>query len=161
MQHFVAVAASLVMPTHTGSEATQLILRWFHIIAGITWVGLLYFFNLINVPFMKQVDASMKSKIFQYLTLPALNWFRWSALATARTIAILTASYAHGDAYPFDGPGGVLAHTFYPSPPNPEPLAGDVHFDASETWGVGVNTDLFSVALHEAGHALGMAHSSD
>ncbi len=47
-------AAFLVMPTHTGAEAAQLILRWFHIIAGITWVGLLYFFNLVNVPFMKQ-----------------------------------------------------------------------------------------------------------
>jgi uncharacterized membrane protein len=82
MHHFVAVAASLVMPTHTGAEATQLILRWFHIIAGITWIGLLYFFNLINVPFMKKVDASMKPKIFENLTLPALNWFRWSALAT-------------------------------------------------------------------------------
>ena len=82
MHHFVAVAASLVMPTITGKEATQLILRWFHFIAGITWVGLLYFFNLINVPFMKQVDAAAKPKIFQNLTLPALNWFRWSSLAT-------------------------------------------------------------------------------
>ena len=82
MQGFVAVAASLVMPSHTGSEAVQLILRWFHIIAGILWVGLLYFFNLVNVPFMKQVDAGMKPKIFQYLTLPALNWFRWSSLVT-------------------------------------------------------------------------------
>ena len=82
MHHFVALAVALVMPTHTGSEATQLILRWFHIIAGITWVGLLYFFNLVNVPFMKQVDAPMKAKIFQYLTLPALNWFRWSSLVT-------------------------------------------------------------------------------
>ena len=82
MHHFVAVAASLVTPTITGKEAAQLILRWFHIIAGIAWVGLLYFFNLINVPFMKQVDAAAKPKIFQYLTLPALNWFRWSALAT-------------------------------------------------------------------------------
>jgi uncharacterized membrane protein len=82
MHHFVAVAASLVMPTHTGSEATQLLLRWFHFLAGITWIGLLYFFNLINVPFMKQVDASMKPKIFQNLTLPALSWFRWSALVT-------------------------------------------------------------------------------
>src|SRR5271166_6316224 len=82
MHPFVAVAAYLVAPTHTGSEATQLILRWFHIIVGIIWVGLLYYFNLINVPFMKQVDATMKPKIFQYLTLPALNWFRWSSLAT-------------------------------------------------------------------------------
>ena len=82
MHHFVAVAAALVAPQHTPKEATALILRWFHFIAGITWIGLLYFFNLINVPFMKQVDAAMKPKIFQNLTLPALNWFRWSALVT-------------------------------------------------------------------------------
>src|SRR2546425_10504445 len=82
MHHFVAVAASLVEPTITGKEATQLILRWFHFLAGITWVGLLYFVNLINVPFMKQVDAAAKPKIFQNLTLPALNWFRWSSLVT-------------------------------------------------------------------------------
>ena len=81
MHHFVEVAAA-VMPTITGKEATQLILRWFHFIAGILWVGLLYFFNLVNVPFMKQVDPPMKAKIFQNLTLPALNWFRWSALVT-------------------------------------------------------------------------------
>lgn len=81
MHHFNAIAA-LVTPTITGQEATQLILRWFHFLAGITWVGLLYFFNLINVPFMKQVDAQAKPKIFQNLTLPALNWFRWSALVT-------------------------------------------------------------------------------
>jgi len=82
MHHFVAMVAAFMAPQHTGKEATQLILRWFHFLAGITWVGLLYFFNLINVPFMKQVDAAMKPKIFQNLTLPALNWFRWSALAT-------------------------------------------------------------------------------
>src|SRR5579864_9212034 len=82
MHHFVATAAALVMPSITGKEAAQLILRWFHFIAGITWIGLLYFFNLVNVPFMKQVDAAAKPKIFQNLTLPALNWFRWSALVT-------------------------------------------------------------------------------
>ena len=81
MHHFVTLAA-LVMPTHTGAEATQLLLRWVHFLAGVTWIGLLYFFNLINVPFMKQVDASMKPKIFQYLTLPTLNLFRWSSLLT-------------------------------------------------------------------------------
>jgi uncharacterized membrane protein len=82
MQHCVTAVVDLVTPTITGKEATQLILRWFHFIAGITWVGLLYFFNLVNVPFMKQVDAAAKPKIFQNLTLPALNWFRWSALVT-------------------------------------------------------------------------------
>src|SRR6516162_9729502 len=82
MHHFAAVAASLVLPTITGKEAVQFILRWFHFIAGILWIGLLYFFNLVNVPFMKQVDASWKPKIFEHMTLPALNWFRWSALVT-------------------------------------------------------------------------------
>ncbi len=82
MHHFVAMTIALVTPTVSGKEALLLILRWFHFLAGILWVGLLYFFNLINVPFMKQVDAAAKPKVFQNLTLPALNWFRWSALAT-------------------------------------------------------------------------------
>jgi hypothetical protein len=76
-----------------------------------------------------------------------------------RTVDILFASGAHGDAYPFDGPGGMLAHTFYPAPPNSEPIAGDMHLDADEPWSVGTNVDLYSVALHEMGHALGLGHS--
>ncbi len=82
MPHLAAVAIAVVLPTITGKEAAMLILRWFHFIAGITWVGLLYFFNLVNVPFMKKVEAGAKANIFQNLTLPALNWFRWSALVT-------------------------------------------------------------------------------
>jgi len=82
MQHLIAFVVWWMMPTHTGTEALALILRWFHFIAGITWIGLLYFFNLVNVPFMKQVDAGMKPKVFQYMTLPALHLFRWSALLT-------------------------------------------------------------------------------
>ena len=77
----------------------------------------------------------------------------------ARTITILFASGAHGDPYPFDGAGKILAHTFYPSPPNPEPLAGDLHFDNDEAWHIGQDMDLYSVALHEMGHALGLGHS--
>jgi len=73
MHHLVAMAASWVMPTVSGKEAAQLLLRWFHFLAGITWIGLLYFFNIVNVPFMKQVDAAAKPKIFQNLTLPAVG----------------------------------------------------------------------------------------
>ena len=82
MDHLTALAAFWVMPHHTGTEALALILRWFHFLMGITWIGLLYFFNLVNVPFMKQVDAAMKPKVFQYMTMPALQLFRWSALWT-------------------------------------------------------------------------------
>ena len=82
MHNLTAFAASWVMPSHTSTEALSLILRWFHFLMGITWIGLLYFFNLVNVPFMKQVDAAMKPKVFQYMTMPALQLFRWSALWT-------------------------------------------------------------------------------
>jgi hypothetical protein len=78
--------------------------------------------------------------------------------AAPRTVYIWFAEYDHGDGYPFDGPGGILAHTFYPAPPNSESIAGDMHFDGSENWHIGANTDLATVALHEAGHALGLAH---
>ena len=78
-----------------------------------------------------------------------------------QTLAVLFASGAHGDGYPFDGPGGVLAHTFYPAPLNPEPIAGDMHFDNDEAWKIGANVDVFSIALHETGHALGLGHSDN
>jgi hypothetical protein len=88
-----------------------------------------------------------------------LSFTRANDGSAARTIAVRFAAGAHGDAYPFDGPRGSLAHTFYPAPPNAEPVAGDMHFDASEAWQVGGGIDLYSVALHEAGHALGLGHS--
>lgn len=114
MHHFVAEAASLVMPTITGAQAAQLILRWFHFLAGITWIGLLYFFNLINVPFMKQVDAPAKPKIFQNLTLPALNWFRWSALVTVLIgLAYWGKYYVAADAERDGGSAGATVGLFF------------------------------------------------
>ena len=80
--HSSLLALSLVMPTVSGSEAAMLLLRWFHIIAGVTWIGLLYFFNIVHIPFIQQVDASVKPKIFERLTLPTMHLFRWSSLVT-------------------------------------------------------------------------------
>lgn len=68
----------------------------------------------------------------------------------------------HGDGAPFDGAGGVLAHAFYP-PPNGGDLAGDAHFDDAENWSVNLppsGVDLVTVAAHEFGHSLGLAHSA-
>jgi hypothetical protein len=86
--------------------------------------------------------------------------FQPTTVASApRTVLMKFVSGAHGDAYPFDGPGGILAHTFYPVPINAESIAGDMHLDADENWHVGGDIDIYSVALHEAGHAIGLGHS--
>ncbi|KAL1803609.1 hypothetical protein ACET3Z_032256 [Daucus carota] len=63
---------------------------------------------------------------------------------------------AHGDNSPFDGPGGILAHGFFPTD-------GRLHFDADESFSIGAipnYIDLESVAVHEIGHLLGLAHST-
>ncbi|HEX8129296.1 MAG TPA: urate hydroxylase PuuD [Pyrinomonadaceae bacterium] len=66
-----------------GAEAlVRVLLRWSHFVAGITWIGLLYFFNLVNVPFQKGLDADTKKKVNPDLLTRALWYFRWGALAT-------------------------------------------------------------------------------
>jgi Matrixin len=71
----------------------------------------------------------------------------------------------HLDGFPFDGPGGVLAHCFYPPPVNAGAVAGDCHYDDSENWVTpalgGAGIDVVTVMAHEIGHGLGLAHSAD
>jgi uncharacterized membrane protein len=57
-------------------------LRWLHFLAGITWIGMLYFFNLVNVKFMRELDAATKGKVVPNLMPKALWWFRWGAFWT-------------------------------------------------------------------------------
>jgi len=66
----------------TGSDLAHIIVRWLHFVAGIVWIGMLYFFNLVNVPLQKKLDADTKKKVNPDLLLPALWYFRWGALIT-------------------------------------------------------------------------------
>ena len=97
----------------------------------------------------------------QWSNVAQVNFVSGTNAQARRTVNVLFAHRAHGDPFPFDGPGGVLAHTFYPAPPNPEPIAGDMHLDDDERWQIGANTDVYTVVLHEAGHALGLVHTDN
>jgi len=59
-----------------------LLLRWIHLVAGVTWIGLLYYFNLVQMPFMKETEPAVKSGVVQKLLPRALWWFRWGAVVT-------------------------------------------------------------------------------
>jgi uncharacterized membrane protein len=65
-----------------GAALGRIILRWSHFVAGITWIGLLYFFNLVNVPVQKTLDADTKKKVNPDLLGRALWYFRWGAVVT-------------------------------------------------------------------------------
>ncbi len=60
----------------------QLILRWIHFGAGITWVGLLYFFVLINAKFLPALEPATRMKVVPLLMPRALWWFRWASVVT-------------------------------------------------------------------------------
>lgn len=73
-------AGSLQAPT--GIELARILLRWSHFVAGIVWVGLLYFFNLVNVPLMKRLDGPTKRAVVPELMPRALWYFRFGAVIT-------------------------------------------------------------------------------
>ena len=76
----ISFSPSVVFP---GGEQTALILlRWIHLVAGITWIGLLYFFNLINTPFLQDLDTKQRTLVVPRLMPRAMWWFRWSSVIT-------------------------------------------------------------------------------
>lgn len=60
----------------------MMILRWIHFLAGVCWIGLLYYFNFVQGPFFNETDAATKSAATQKLVPRALWWFRWAAMVT-------------------------------------------------------------------------------
>ena len=58
------------------------LLRWLHLLAGVTWIGLLYYFNFIQGEYFKEADGGAKSNVIQLMVPRALWWFRWGAMFT-------------------------------------------------------------------------------
>ena len=60
----------------------EFLLRWGHVLAGIVWIGLLYYFNFVQVPAFAELDAGARNQAVDKLASRALWWFRWGAVAT-------------------------------------------------------------------------------
>jgi uncharacterized membrane protein len=78
-----------------GSAYWPQFLRYLHVFAGILWIGLLYYFNFVQIPTMPSVPAELKPGVSKYIAPAALFWFRWSALATV-ILGLLVAEMQQG-----------------------------------------------------------------
>ena len=75
----------------------QAIFRWVHVVAGILWIGLLYYFNFVQIRVMPNIPAELKPAVGKHIAPEALFWFRWSALVTV--LAGLAVMFTRGHAY--------------------------------------------------------------
>ena len=95
----VVLAIGLMAAFHadrlTGDQQSlEALLRWLHVFFGITWIGLLYYFNFVQIPTMPTVPAELKPGVSKYIAPKALYYFRWGAAFTVLSGAIL--AYVNG-----------------------------------------------------------------
>jgi uncharacterized membrane protein len=85
------IAIVLIVGSVSGSPIqftpvwTSFLFRWLHVACGIMWIGLLYYFNFVQIPSMPKIPDEQKPAIGKVIAPAALFWFRWSALATVVT----------------------------------------------------------------------------
>mgnify|MGYP001175464379 CR=1 FL=1 len=81
------------------SHGLDYLMRWGHFLAGITWIGLLYYFNFVQGEYFKEAEASHRSGAIQKLVPRALWWFRWAAMFTFITGVVMLAYRGMGTSY--------------------------------------------------------------
>src|SRR5262245_28179903 len=93
----VLVAAYSQGPHGTDIAFWQAVARWLHTFFGILWIGLLYYFNFVQIRKMPEIPAELKPAVSKYIAPEALFWFRWAAAATV--VMGLIVAYTRGVTY--------------------------------------------------------------
>src|SRR5262249_42901846 len=75
-----ALADILIIFKRSPVNGWEFLFRWAHVLAGITWIGLLYYFNFVQVPSFAELDAGARNQAVDKLASRALWWFRWAAV---------------------------------------------------------------------------------
>jgi uncharacterized membrane protein len=89
----------------------QAAFRWGHVVSGILWIGLLYYFNFVQIRVMPNIPAELKPAVGKHIAPEALFWFRWAALATVvfGLAVMLTRGHAYAaEVMSFGFAGGLV-----------------------------------------------------
>jgi uncharacterized membrane protein len=86
----VAIVVSITgTPVRVDQAWSTFFMRWLHVLSGVMWIGLLWYFNFVQIPSMPKIPDEQKPAIGKVIAPTALFWFRWAALATVITGALL------------------------------------------------------------------------
>lgn len=101
-----------------GTQLVLMLLRWIHFIAGILWIGLLYYFNLVSAPFLEELDPQTRVAVVPRLMPRALWWFRWSSVVTvlagiAYWMNIVATDVRNGQANGLPASGATINMSFF------------------------------------------------
>jgi uncharacterized membrane protein len=93
----IMLAAFATSPQGLGTIYWQAVFRWMHVVFGVLWIGLLYYFNFVQIRIMPAIPAELKPAVSKYIAPEALFWFRYAALMTV--IAGFGIAGLHGSTY--------------------------------------------------------------
>ena len=91
----VLLAVGLMFGLNGGNLPPVVVVTWIHVLCGILWIGLLYYFNFVQIPTMPSIPAELKPAIGKHIAPKALFFFRWAALATVVTGLLVAYLYGY------------------------------------------------------------------
>ena len=91
----VAAVALIMAPFYSPATLAIGLLQWLHVLFGVLWIGLLYYFNFVQIPTMPQIPTELKPGVSKHIAPAALFYFRWGAAFTVLTGLIL--AYLYGE----------------------------------------------------------------